>query len=57
MKKYYTALAVSVALLLSAFPSLYRINSVRYIIDGMTKETSVEREVKIDKTTSIFYRR
>ena len=50
MKKYYTALAVSVALLLSAFPSSYRINSVRYIIDGMTKETSVEREVKIDKT-------
>ena len=50
MKKYCIASAFLLGLLVSAFSSSYRINSVRYIIDGMTKEASIEREVKIDKT-------
>jgi len=50
MKKYCTVFAVLFGLLVPVFSSSYRINSVRYIIDGMTKESLVEREVKIDKT-------
>ena len=50
MKKYCIAFAVLFELLVSAFSSSYRINSVRYVIEGMTKESVVEREVKIDKT-------
>ena len=50
MKRYIARAAVYLLLSCLAFSSSYRINSVRYIIDGKTKEASVEREVKIDKT-------
>ncbi|MBC6719937.1 hypothetical protein [Treponema sp. Marseille-Q4130] len=50
MKKYCIAFAVLFELLVSAFSSSYRINSVHYVVEGMTKESLVEREVKIDKT-------
>ena len=50
MKKNCIVSAILLGLLGSAFSSSYRINSVRYVIDGMTKEASVKREVKIDKT-------
>ena len=50
MKKYCIAFAVLFELVASAFSSSYRINSVRYVIEGMTKESVVEHEVKIDKT-------
>ena len=51
MKRYIVRAAVYLLLSCLAFSSSYRINSVRYIIDGKTKEASVEREVKIDKAT------
>ena len=51
MKRYIARAAVYLLLSCFAFSSSYRINSVRYIIDGKTKEASVEREVKIDKAT------